>query len=131
MKQKMESICNCIFVHGVAHYQPKCRNRHMILPFDISKDPVAHYTAMIRFNLLKVLSPTEYIVQPLQMKSDKWRSINSINSFQFHMNPSFIAHYNNFSNRTVQQPIELGFLCVTMKEDVPYRCEIIRCHKKQ
>lgn len=118
-------------MHDETHYQAKCRNRHMILPFDVLKDPIAHYTAMIRFKLIKVISPTHYIVQPLKMKSDKWRFINSSNSFQIIINTKFTVHYNNSSNRMVQQPIELGFLCVTIKEDIPYRCEIIQCHKKE
>lgn len=129
--QQYETICNYVFVHGQPHYQKDCRNRHSLLPYDVLDEPFAHHTQYLRFQLLNLISPTEYVIRPLEVKcASGWQTINSSDKYGCEFSPRFLQYYNKAQNQYLQTAIKVGDLAVTFDSDIPYRCEVIKCRPK-
>lgn len=130
--EKYETICNYAFVHGQTHYQRDCRNRHLILSHDILDEPIVQCDQLIRFQMLKVRSPTEYVVRPLKVKYPSgWQAINSSEKYANDFYLRFVQHYKKRANRTLKLVINAGDLGVVLVQDgIPFRCEIIKQRQK-
>lgn len=116
-----------MFVHGQPHYQKDCRNRHSLLPYDVLDEPIVQHKQYLRFQLLNLISPTEYVIRPLEAKfASGWQTINSSDKYRCEFNPRFLQHYAKTENQYLQTVIEVGNLAVTMEDGIPYRCEVIK-----
>lgn len=130
--QQYEAVCNYAFVFGQKHYRMDCRNRHLLLECDILPEPMVHHMQMMRFQLRRLHSPTEFMIQPLEARfADGWRSINSSDKFKFDFELRLIEYYRIRCNRHMQDDFTIGDLSVTFIGDLgatalPYRCEIIK-----
>lgn len=128
-KSQYEVICNYIFMHGNANHK-NCRLRHVLLPSDILNNENAFVNKELRFHLIKVISPTEYIVRPLKIRTGNvWDEVNGSNEFLgFNMRFSFFYSLN--ANLKCVETIELGQLCVVVVNDAPHRGQIIQIHEE-
>lgn len=126
-----EEICNYVFVHGQTHYQMDCRNRHLILPHDILDEPIVQCNQLLRFQLLKMRSPTEYIIRPLTAKyTTGWKTINSSDTYAKDFYLRFVNHYKKKTNKMLKNAIMAGELGVTFDAGHPCRCQIIKQRPK-
>lgn len=130
-KQRFESICNFVFMHATNEHQPECKRRHLLLPFDVlseESNPISN--GQLRCNVLKILSPTEYVVQPTAKLTDKWHIINDSDKFD-ELNAQMQAHYKEKTNRIVLNSLEMGEKCAIELHEIFYRGEIIGIIEKR
>lgn len=84
-EQRFHSICSFVFMHGVSEHQGLCSHRHLLLPSDILDESEQITSGHLRFNMLKIISPTEYIVRPTShptsQHGEKWSTINKSDEF--------------------------------------------------
>ncbi|XP_055304540.1 putative ATP-dependent RNA helicase TDRD12 isoform X2 [Sitodiplosis mosellana] len=132
-KQRFQSICNFVFMHGVTEHQAMCSHRHLLLPSDILDDSEPMASGHLRFNVLKIISPTEYIVRPTELKAGEhgtWRTINNSDEFD-DVNAKMQAYYKDTINQKVLHTLELGQKCVVQCHEIFYRAEIIEIYEKR
>lgn len=130
-EHKFEPVCNHVFLHGSTEHNA-CMNRHTLLPTDIATGENLYVNQELRFHLLKVISPSEYIVRPLKVRctSNGWKDIKQSDDYLvFKM--GFHVHYVNPINQVRPDTIKLGQLCVVFVDAVPHRAEIIRIFQKK
>lgn len=122
---KYEKICNHVFVHGTNNHK-ECRDRHILLPSDVSTVGEVYMNTEIRFSLQEIISPTEYVVRPLKIRTkDGFKDVNDSNRF-FNFDLEFRMHYMKKDNLKNFESIELGQLCVIADdESAHHRGEII------
>lgn len=136
-EHQFEPVCNHVFLHASTevHEHKACMKRHALLPTDIAtdeNDEPLYVNQELRFHLLKIISPSEYIVRPLKQRtSNGWKDImRSDESMVFKMR--FHVHYVNSNNQIRPDTIKLGQLCVILvNETVPHRAEIIHIFPKK
>lgn len=118
-------------MHGSSDHFSDCPNRHMILKEDIltgNQNQIT--TGNLRFHVLKMISPTEYIIRPTMLKSeDQWNYINNSNEF-IYLDTKMQAFYKNDQNVKCLPELKLGEKCVIECHGKFYRGEIIRIYKK-
>lgn len=126
-----EPICSFVFMHGSSDHFGDCPNRHMILQGDILTGTQNQITnGNIRFHVLKIISPTEYIIRPTTLKSEeKWNHINGSNEF-IYLDTKMQAFYKNTENMLCLPELKLGAKCVVERHGKFYRGEILRIYKK-
>lgn len=130
INRQYELLCKHVFMYGETSHR-ECQRRHTLLPIDILSDESGFVNRELRFHLLKIISPTEYIVRPMKIRIDnKWKDINCSNDY-ITFNLQFLLHYSYEENFKVHDSIELGSLCVIRVRNVPQRGEIIEIHKKK
>lgn len=137
-KEKYHSICNMLFMHGTNNHEAKCEYRHLILPHDVLNDGENEIKSGLRFNVLDVVSPTEYIVRPI-IHADivdskghfgKWDTVNKSNEYD-QLNLELQIHYKNAANQKILHTLELGQKCVCARRGVYYRAEIMQIIEKR
>lgn len=136
MKLRFVSICNALFMHGTTDHLniEKCNYRHLMLPSDVlpeDKNPIS--SGHLRFNVLKIISPTEYIVQLTAHKAEeneKWQIISGSNEF-IDFNKGIQAYYQDEVNQIKLDMIELGKMCIVISLQKFYRAEIIEIIEKK
>ncbi|XP_031636550.1 putative ATP-dependent RNA helicase TDRD12 [Contarinia nasturtii] len=137
-KQRYHSICNSLFMHGNIEHQATCQYRHLILPSDILIGDKNDIKNGLRFNVLKVISPTEYIVQPISHadaidnigRYGEWQTFNKSNEFD-QFNSELQLHYKNMTNQKMLHTFELGKSCVISIREIFYRAEIMQIIEKR
>lgn len=131
---RFESICNMLFMHGTNEHQANCEYRHLLLPSDLMEDSSLQPTSgYLRFNLLKCISPTEYIVQPTYHSTgygDKYQIFNGSDQFES-LDEEFQSYYKNEHNQQVLGALELGQKCVILVRGKYFRAQIIRIFEKR
>lgn len=128
-----EPICSFVFMHGSSNHFSDCPNRHIILRDDISTGNANQITnGTLRFHVLKITSPTEYIVRPMLIKSegDEWSVINSSNKFVY-LDTQIQVFYKNANNLKCLIALKLGEKCAVQCHEKFYRGEIIRVNPKR
>lgn len=125
-----------LFVHGIYEHQAheQCDYRHLLLPTDhLADDTKQISSGQLRFNVLKVISPTEYIIQPTVHaagQNEKWQMINSTDEFD-NFYKKLQAHYKDEGNQSKLNCLELGEKCVVIALQKFHRAEIIRIIEKK
>lgn len=111
-------------MHGTNNHK-ECQKRHMLLPSDVPTGEMAYINKEIRFAVQKVISPTEYIVRPLQMRTaNGYTNINASNEF-INFDMEFRMHCLIEGHLKSSESIEIGQLCVVIDEHYAYRGEVI------
>lgn len=121
-----------MFMHGSSDHSSDCPYRHMILHEDILTVNQSQITkGNIRFHVLKINSPTEYIIRPTMMKSEeeKWVVVNSSDEF-IYLDTKLQAFYKNEQNVKCLPALKLGEKCAIEEHGKFYRGEILRVYKK-
>lgn len=108
----------------------------MILPRDSQTedgiDIVNKPDKVIRFSVLKMVSPTEYIIRPQMTRSafgsSNWEQINDANEIA-----ELDARMQSFhkDKLIVLDPIELGKRCLVIHHQKFYRAEVIQFFEKR
>lgn len=132
-KQRFQPICNFLFMHGVTEHQEMCSQRHLLLPSDILDDSEPITSGHLRFNVLKIISPTEYIVRPTEHRAgehETWQTVHNSDEFD-EVNERMQAFYKDAANQKVLHTLELGQKCVVQCHEIFYRAEIIAIHEKR
>lgn len=132
-KRRFESICNFIFMHGASEHQANCRHRHLLLPTDVLDDTELLLNGQLRFNVLQIISPTEYVIRPTAHRTgekEKWQTINNSNEFD-DLNTQMQAYYKDSDNQKALHTLELGQKCVVQLHEIFYRAEIIQIYEKR
>lgn len=104
----------------------------MILQEDILTGTQSQITkGNIRFHVLKIISPTEYIIRPTMMKSEeeKWIVVNSSDEF-IYLDTEMQTFYKNEENVKCLPALKLGEMCAIQEHGKFYRGEILRVYKK-
>lgn len=86
----------------------------------------------IRFHVLKIISPTEYIIRPTMLKSEeqKWIVVNGSDKF-IYLDTEMQAFYKDKQNVKCLSTLELGEKCAIQGAHGKFfRGEILRVHKK-
>lgn len=120
-------------MHGSDDHSSDCTNRHMILREDILTGNQSQITnGTLRFHVLKINSPTEYIVRPTVLKSEgeKWNFVNSSNEF-IYLDTQMQAFYKSEQNVKCLTALKLGEKCVIQCHGKFYRGEILRIYPKR
>lgn len=130
-RQRYDSICNFIFMHGSNDHQPECKRRHMLVTYDLLDEETNQIeNGQLRFNVLKIISPIEFIVQPTEKLKDKWHIVNNSDTFA-ELNAKMQKHYKVQANQIALHPLELGQKCVVLIHEIFYRAEIVRIIEKR
>lgn len=124
-----------MFMHGVTDHHTECNYRHLMLKSDILDDEQNQMpSGTLRFHVLKIVSPTEYLVRPMKINlagdQQNWTEINGSNGFNT-MDLHIQIHYKQSKNQELLGSHELGQVCVAMHEEKYYRAEIIRIFEKK
>lgn len=132
---RYESICNFVFMHATIEHGSECKYRHLMLKSDILTDDENQITSgTLRFHVLKIVSPTEYVVRPIMLSSAEnqqdWHIINGSDEFKV-FDLQMQAHYKNDDSRKLLESLELGQMCVALWEERFYRAQIIRIIEKK
>lgn len=129
-EHQFEPVCNHVFLHGSTEHNA-CKNRHTLLPTDIATGNNLYVNQELRFHLLKVIGPSEYIVRPLKVRtSNGWKDIMRSDDYAvFKMR--FHVHYSNPIHQIRPDIIKLGQICVVFVDTVPHRGEIIHIFQKK
>lgn len=122
-------------MHGVTDHHTECNYRHLMLKSDILDDEQNQMpSGILRFHVLKIVSPTEYLVRPMKINlagdQQNWTEINGSNGFNT-MDLHIQIHYKQSKNQELLGSHELGQICVAMHEEKYYRAEIIRIFEKK
>lgn len=130
LEHQFEPVCNHVFLHGNTEHNA-CMNRHKLLPTDIATGENLYVNQELRFHLFKVISPSEYVVRPLKLRTiSGWKNIMRSDEYAvFKM--GFHLHYVKPENQVHPDKIELGKLCVVFVDIVPHRAEIIHIFPKK
>lgn len=131
-ERKHEPICRFIFMHGSSDHSD-CMDRHMILDTDILRGNSNEITrGNIRFHLIKIITPTTYIVRPTMLKSDDetWNIVNGSNEFMY-LDMKMQVFYKNASNLKSLTSLKTGEKCVIERHEKFYRGEILRISTKR
>lgn len=123
---RFKPICDFLFMHGHGEHEINCDYRHNIVPFDLVNQ---QFNGVMRLNILKVISPTEYIVWPIKSKSNGWHRINDSDNYLI-FNVEFQKHHEDVKKQVVHHPVGLGDLAVYYRDGKPFRCEVIKIHEK-
>lgn len=108
-----------------------CKNRHTLLASDLPTGENAYVNQNIRFHLFKIISPTEYIVRPLKVRtSNGWKIIMQSDEYAM-FKIRFHIHYVNQDHLVRPHSIKLGQLCVVFIDEAPHRAEIIHIFDKK
>lgn len=130
---RFEPICNVVFMHGSNDHQGECSKRHKIVSTDILDDEINQIKpGILRFHVLDINSPTEYIVRPSswQTEEKKWIPINGFDEF-IYLDLKMQAFYRDNANSKSLITLKLGEKCMIEKHDKFYRAEIIKIYPKR
>lgn len=128
-----EPICSFVFMHGSSDHYTDCMDRHMILDTDILTENTKQIpNGVLRFHVLQIITPTEYIVRPTQFKSDgeKWNDVNGSDAFM-RSDLKMQSFYKNAANVKCLTGLKLGEKCVVERHEKFYRGDIIRVSSKR
>lgn len=118
-------------MHGTKDHFTDCPHRHVLLQSDIlTENQITHGT--LRFYVLKIISPTEYIVRPTELKSEggQWNVVNGSDEF-IYVDTQMQAFYKNENNVKCLAALKLGEKCVIEHHEKFYRGEIIRINPRR
>lgn len=120
-------------MHASSDHFSDCKNRHMILQEDILTGANQNQIIKgnIRFHVLKIVSPTEYIIRPTMRKSEdeKWIDVNSSNKF-IYLDANMQTFYKNKENEKLLPALKLGEKCAIQDMHGKfYRGEILRVYE--
>lgn len=121
-------------MHGTNEHQKNCPKRHLLLQSDVLEDDKNQFNGgTIRYSVLQMITPTEYIVRPIlhqeKGKQDNWKAFNS-DEFVC-LDAEMQVHYKRSSNLKLLDLPKPGDKCVILECDKFYRAEIIECIEKR
>lgn len=121
-------------MHGTSEHSNSCQKRHLLLQSDVLEDDKNQFIAgTIRFSVLKMVTPTEYIVRPVMYQEkgmqQNWKFFNS-DEFVC-LDTEMQVYYKQCSNIRVLNSPTPGDKCAIVEYEKFYRAEIIRCIEKQ
>lgn len=123
-----------LFIHGTSEHQANCDCRHLLLPSDLMDESSQQPTSgHLRFNLIKCISPTEYIVRPIFHSAgygEEYRSTNGSDQFES-LDEELQTYYKLESNQKVLGALELGQKCVISVQGKYFRAQIVRIFEKR
>lgn len=123
-------------MYGSIEHGTDCSHRHMILSSDIVPESERIIqNGHIRFHVLKIISPTEYVVRPMMQltENNKWIDINRSNEF-ICCDLKLQGLYKNLKSAEKLPGIcdpTLGDKCVVQVDEKFYRAEIIEIDPKK
>lgn len=126
-------ICNYVLMHGSSDHQADCQKRHKLLKSDILKEGSSQIECgIVRFHILNIISPSEYIVRPTELQTDEntWTRIEGSDKFVI-LDAEIQAFYKNANNTKSLIALNLGEKCVIERHDKFYRGEIIEIFSKR
>lgn len=130
VKQRFKQICNFVFMHGINEHSLDCKYRHLMLQSDVlNVDENQITSGTLRFLVLKVVSPTEYIVRPMTLsstgKSQDFSAVNGSSDFKI-LDLQMQGHYRKLQDTHYLELFELGQVCVVIWREKYYRAQIVR-----
>lgn len=131
---RFEPICNMLFMHGTSEHQADCDCRHLLLPSDLLEESSIQPTSgYLRFDLIKCVSPTQYIVRPIYHSKGYGETYENTNeSDQFDsIDDQLQAYYREEKNQKVLGTLELGQKCVISMRGKYFRAQIVRIFEKR
>lgn len=120
-------------MHGSDDHSGDCANRHIILRQDILSGSHSQITnGTLRFHVLKIISPTEYIVRPTMLKSEseEWNFVNSSEEFIYH-DTKMQAFYKSEENVKCLNALKVGEKCLIERHGKFCRGEILCIYPKR
>lgn len=130
---RFEPICNFVFMHGTSEHRNGCRMRHKLVSTDILDEKTNQIQpGTLRFHIINIISPTEYIVRPVSFQTDdnKWHPMAGSDEFVC-LDTKIQQFYRNSNNPKRLIVLALGEKCVVEKLDKFYRGEIIKMYPKR
>lgn len=130
---RFSPICNHVLLHGTSDHQADCRKRHKLLKSDILEDESNKIDCgTVRFHVLNIISPSEYIVRPTELQTDEntWKQIEGSNKFVI-LDAKIQAFYKNANNTKSLIALNLGEKCCIERDNKFYRGEIIEIFSKR